>query len=247
MRRAGTAGLVAAMGFLTAVPVPEAVAGRGASHATAHFPLVGALLGLVAATVEALPVDPPEAGALALGVVFLLTGGLHWDGLADVLDATVTPGMSRARRMEILSDSRVGAHAVVGSVLTLVLAVSALTRAPAWGVVLGSALGRWSMVATLRWAPPLRAEGSGAHLRCTARVGGATLAQLVVLLVLALAGAPVRFALLVTVAGMAAAAAVAALLAARLGGLNGDGHGTVGLVMELTAWSVAAELTGSGG
>ena len=40
----------------------------------------------------------------------LLTGALHLDGVADTFDALGAPGADRARRLEILRDSRIGAH-----------------------------------------------------------------------------------------------------------------------------------------
>lgn len=238
------AGFWAALGFLTVLPVPERRAGGGHPMATAFFPWVGAGLGALAAVVARAPVDPAVAGVLALTTLFLLTGGLHWDGWADVLDATLGPALSRDKRISILADPRIGAHAAVGVTLLVVLAVSALARAPVWGIVLGAVAGRWAMVACLCWAPALRASGAAARLRDHAHpvAAGVGLGAIVGL---CLAGGVVPGALAAALgAGLLAAALFATVLVRRLGGMNGDGHGAVGLLTETVIWLVAAETTG---
>lgn len=235
-------GFLAATGFLTVLPVPEAVAAHGRGTATVFFPWVGALLGASAAAVTHLPVDAHLRAVLALSLLFVATGGLHWDGWADVVDAATPPALSVEKRIAILADPRVGAHATVAVVLLLLFAVWALAGAPSWGVVLGSALGRWVMVATLRVAPPLRSEGSGARMRGGARPLLATAGVLVPAgAAVALGGDGVRLAVAI-VCGLGVAALSTAVLVRRLGGLNGDGHGAVGLLTEITTWAASAEL-----
>lgn len=237
-------GVFSALGFLTVLPVPEALAARGRGAATVFFPWVGLLLGLVAAAIVRLPGDAHLGAVLALSLLFVVTGGLHWDAWADVLDAAVPPGLPVERRISILGDPRVGAHAVVGVGLLLLLAVWGLARAPFWGIVLGSVLGRWVMVATLRWARPLRSEGAGARMRGEARpllAAVGVLAPVGAGMALGSVGAGVILAL---VCGLGVAALSTTAFVCRLGGLNGDGHGAVGLLTEITAWAASAELAG---
>ena len=47
---------------------------------------------------------------LVAALLAALTGALHLDGVADTFDALGAPGADRARRLEILRDSRIGAH-----------------------------------------------------------------------------------------------------------------------------------------
>lgn len=237
-------GFFSALGFLTVLPIPETLAARARGATTVFFPWVGLLLGLSAAAVVSLPGDPRLGAVLAVALLFAVTGGLHWDGWADVLDAAVTPGLPREKRIAILGDPRVGAHAVVGVGLLLMLAVWGLARAPLWGVVLGSALGRWVMVATLRWAPPLRSEGAGARMRAEARPLLAAIGVIAPAATGVMLGGVGVGVVLAMVCGLGMAALSATALVHRLGGLNGDGHGAVGLLTEIATWAASAELAG---
>ena len=88
-------GLIAALHFLTAIPIaPRRIfsdAQLGAS--LAYYPLVGALLGvlLAAAAILFQFIFPAGvAAALILLVWVLLTGGLHHDGLMDACDGLLS-------------------------------------------------------------------------------------------------------------------------------------------------------------
>lgn len=239
--RAGIGGAFSALGFLTVLPVPEGLAARGRGGATVFFPWIGALLGVSAAGVVRLPGDAYLGAVLALSLLFLATGGLHWDGWADVADAAVPPGLAPERRVAILGDPRVGAHATVAVALLLLLAVWGLARAPLWGIVIGSTLGRWVMVATLRWAPSLRNEGAGAGMRGVARPLLAGVGVLVLVTAATTLGGGGRL-VLAAICGLGVAALATTGLVRRFGGLNGDGHGAIGLLTEITTWASAAEL-----
>ena len=233
--------LLAAVGFLTALPVPEGWASRGHRGASAFFPLVGWALGAVpAALIFAVP-DPLLGAALGIPALALLTGGLHWDGFADVMDAGLAP-VGAERRREILSDSRVGAHAAWGVAALVLLQVVALSGCPWWAVALGPALGRWVMVASLAAAPALPGSSVGARFRSSARPRAATVLMAVTFgAFIVVVPAPLPMAL-AAVGAVAVAALAAAVLVGRLGGLNGDGHGAVGLVAETVFWVLAGLL-----
>lgn len=240
------AGLWAAIGFLTVIPVSEPRAERGRDWGTLFFPVVGMAVGACAAAIAQAPVSSALAALLAAGFLVAITGGLHWDGWADILDATTPPAMSRERRLAVLADPRVGAHGAVGVALLALASVSALARAPFWGVVVGSALGRWMMVATLRWAPPIRDTGAAGSLRRHARPAGGATILLGLVVGLRMAGVSLPALMAVLAVGTAAGALLAVLLARRLGGMNGDAHGAVGLLTEVVVWLAAAELHGLG-
>src|SRR5689334_19668725 len=95
--------LLLAVAFLTIVPVPlraDRPATLGA--AAAWFPAVGAALGALAGLV-AYATQPglgsTVAAVLAVGLLVILTGALHQDGLADCADGMGARG-DRARRLE---------------------------------------------------------------------------------------------------------------------------------------------------
>jgi hypothetical protein len=93
--QAGLAALRDALGLFTVLPVRAApeIGRREAARAVLWLPVVGTLLAVPAAgvllAVEAGGHSAPRrllAAALAIGVLALLTGGLHLDGLADTAD-----------------------------------------------------------------------------------------------------------------------------------------------------------------
>lgn len=98
-----------------------------------HFPGVGVLVGLLVAGFTALlllllpPTGLAPLVAATLGTVLgvLVTGAFHEDGLADVADG-LGGSADRARALEIMKDSRVGAFGAIAVVLVLLSKVSLL-------------------------------------------------------------------------------------------------------------------------
>ncbi len=156
-----------ALQYFTRIPVTGRLAAwTGYSPAAlrasaAHFPAIGLLVGLVgagvAATVLALlhpgPFAPLVAAALSTAATVLLTGALHEDGLADVADG-LGGAFDRARALEIMKDSRIGAFGALALGLALLAKVALLAHLGAAGVaplcaalVLAHALSRaWPLV-----------------------------------------------------------------------------------------------------
>ena len=91
-----------------------------------HFPGVGMLVGAAAAGVYgALALMLPQstfaplvAAVLSTVVTVLLTGGFHEDGLADLADG-LGGSYDKARALEIMKDSRVGAFGAMALSLAL--------------------------------------------------------------------------------------------------------------------------------
>lgn len=114
--------LRAGITFLTRIPV-----GGFPYHAddwrwaSGHFPLIGAGLGALLAGVwcATAGLGAMPAAALVLAVSLVVTGGFHEDGLADTADA-LGGAYDRARVLEILKDSRIGAFGGAALAMTLV-------------------------------------------------------------------------------------------------------------------------------
>lgn len=129
-----------ALQFFTRIPVTGRLAQWvGFSPAmlrasAAHFPgvgwLVGGLVALFSAALWTLmpetPLTPLAVAALGTVASVLLTGAFHEDGLADVADGLGGSG-DRARSLEIMKDSRVGAFGALALVLVLLTKVSLLS------------------------------------------------------------------------------------------------------------------------
>ncbi|MFB6091036.1 MAG: adenosylcobinamide-GDP ribazoletransferase [Halobellus sp.] len=222
-----------AVGFLTRLPV----GGDGASweafrRTPAAIPLVGYLVGGVAALAFLVPIPIPSAAALYLATLVLLTGVTHADGLADLGDAAaVHGGADRARRREVLKDSRTGVGgALAVSLALVVLGLGALglagTRprvafALAVAVEVGTKAGMALLVCTREPAH----EGLGSALTEHATPTALLPVALVVVPVVAIAavlGAGYASAATAVVAPVAVAWLVGRWAAGALGGISGD-------------------------
>ena len=121
--------LLCAVQFLTRIPTPELRGFRSEwiQQSARYYSLVGQIVGSIAALtlLGATHIWGAAIGALlAVGAGIALTGGFHEDGLADTADG-LGGGMTRARRLEIMKDSRLGTYGALALMLTLALRVAA--------------------------------------------------------------------------------------------------------------------------
>ncbi len=238
--------VTAALGLLTRLPV--AVDGtwataRGAASAWA-YPVVGLILGVIAGVIATvclwigLPVT--ITAGLVLVATVMMTGAMHEDGLADCADG-FWGGWDRARRLEIMKDSRIGTYGVAALVLGLGLrwlALSAALGTGLWAAVLVPAIvSRAAMVWVMNALPHAR---DGGLSRSVGRPG-------IVVAQVAVAVAAVM-ALVLLGAGVLPVAGVAALVTwgmmrvatAKIGGQTGDVLGAVQQVVEIAVLLVLA-------
>lgn len=234
------AGFLAAVSFLTRLPVsqaPSLEADQG--PALACFPLVGLVLGLALVAAEhalSPALSPFVVAALLATLLALLTGGLHLDGVADLCDAAGGGRGDRARMLEIMRDSRIGAHGATGLALVLIAKTAALAdaiiRRDLRLLLLFPAIGRWAVTPVIVFFPYVRADGLGRGFKAAGRPLHVALAT-GLLAAVVLAAAP---RLLLAVAGAIGAALVVALWALRrLGGATGDVYGAAVEAAELVA------------
>jgi adenosylcobinamide-GDP ribazoletransferase len=241
------AGLRLAVSFLTVIPSGRAPGAGEAwlSRAAPWFPVVGGLVGAVAAGVVAAAgaagLSPAVCGALALVAAIVITRGLHEDGLADTADGLGVHG-TRERRLAAMKDSAVGAHGALAIACALLIAALALGSLDAGhaarALVAAHVAARAAMVVAAAALPNARADG-GLGRGLAVAPPAAAVAALLGLAALLVAGDPV-----------AAAAAAVTLLAAvavqarAFGGRTGDTLGATGKVVEVAvlvalsgAWS----------
>jgi adenosylcobinamide-GDP ribazoletransferase len=233
-----------ALSFLTPFGGPA----DPAPSALAWFPAVGALIGLAVGGIwwaARRGWAPPAAAAIALIADAALTGMLHLDGLADAADGLLPP-LSRARRLEVMADPRLGAFGVAGLAVVLLARFGAFaSMAPSPLAVAGLWSGsRTAMAVTARAVPYARPAGlasaflpaptAGPRPGAAARLAGpAALGLAGGLLALALAFAGRGVPGVAAVAAEAATAAAVVLLAwRRLGGFTGDVLGAAAVAGE---------------
>ena len=168
MRRL-TRGFLGAVQFLTRIPLPQRWLGEVAlAQAAPYFPLVGALLGLAAAGIDAAlrPHFAATAAATA-SVVFLvlITGALHEDGLADSADG-FGGGATADRVLAIMRDSRIGSYGAIAVALSLLLRIALIAALPTRDAlayfVSAEMLSRWSVLPLASCLPSARQGGRSA-------------------------------------------------------------------------------------
>lgn len=235
--------LAVAAAFLTRLPVPMPADASGTPLAAAAraFPVIGVLVGGIAALALLLGAwldwHPLLCALVAIGVATLVTGALHEDGLADVADG-FAGGRDAAKRLAIMRDSRIGAFGALALVLSVAVRAGALAgmRWPEWAalaLVAAHVLSRAVLPAAMVWLPPARADGLGAGAGRPTDEGAVAAAVLGLLLAFLFAG----FAAGIVAALAAAAAAVALGLwaKARIGGQTGDVLGAMQQAAEIAA------------
>src|SRR5712691_2786939 len=117
--------------FCTRLPIPHSgpVAGTDVARASWAMPVAGALVGALGALTYWIAhragLPAALATALALAATMAATGCLHEDGLADTADG-LGGGKDRARKLEIMRDSRIGTFGACALAISLILRWSAL-------------------------------------------------------------------------------------------------------------------------
>ena len=249
--------LLLALQYFTRIPLPHRLAqwvGYSPAQQAAcmrHFPAVGAVLGLIAASVlygvfQALPAlhaTPWIAAILSTATVIYLTGALHEDGLADLSDG-LGGTANREHALAIMKDSRIGSFGALALLLAVFLKVALLValvqvnlNQALVSVFMGHVCSRWSplwIVALLPHArPPEQSKSSFADQGTpwlNVGVGGLWVGATLVFGFIALGIEPLVLALL----GLALPSVwMFCVLKRRLQGFTGDALGATQQLSEL--------------
>lgn len=237
-----------ALQFFTRIPVPAWVGYQPdwLHQSARYFPLVGLLVGAIAAAVYAACAwlwPAPVAAILSTAAAIYLTGSFHEDGFADMVDG-FGGGLTRERVLEIMKDSRIGSYGAVALVLLLGLKVSVLSlMAPGMAVaalLLAHPLSRLaasSLIFTLDYA---RENGKAKPMAQRMRPAEFAVACVCVALPAVVLGATQGLEWAAIGASVIAAGGVAAWLGAkcmrRIGGYTGDCLGAVQQVAEVAIY-----------
>lgn len=229
--------LLAALAFLTRVPVRRAFEASEVGRAALFFPLIGAAIGLVqlgAFRFLRSHIPSSIAAVLVVALSAWVTRGLHLDGLADFADG-LGGGSTQEDALRIMRDPAVGAFGVVALVLVLALKIAAVDALPSGeALVLAAALSRWTTVPIGFFLPYAR-EGDGLGAAMSGGAGVFELLGATLLAVLLCLFFPLKLVLLSWGAVLLVSLAVGAMARTRLGGMTGD---VLGANVELAEASV---------
>ena len=230
--------LLAALQFLTILPVKRNFTSEQIGRSTVWFPVVGFIIGAILFGLHyVLELILPAAlvNALLIAVLVILSGGLHLDGLSDTVDG-LAGHRTPERRLEIMRDSHIGAIGAVGLFLFLIIEYVSLNNIPdkwiPFTLLLAPTVSRWTMVYAIFVFPYARPEGLGKAFKQA--VGRsefliATFLTLLLAVILFPTAGPV------IAAGTWIIISLAALYIKRqIGGLTGDTYGAINEIALIT-------------
>jgi len=239
--------ILASLGLLTRLPLQldgARAQARGAAAAWA-WPVAGMAVGLLGAAAGGLVlwlgVAPAAAAAIAIAAQMFATGALHEDGLADSADG-LWGGWTKARRLEIMKDSRIGTYGVLALVLVTLLRWIALAGLFAagtpWGALIAAgALSRVPMTVLMAALPNARGSGLSHSVGRPGKViAGLSATAGLVCGLAALGPLAVSAALWVGVACLA----VGLVARAKIGGQTGDILGASQQISEVVVLTLVA-------
>lgn len=199
----------------------------------AFYPLVGLIIGVGAALVNYFTSFFFAAGVGdLLSIIFLIviTGNMHLDGLMDTADGFFS-GKPREQMLDIMKDSRAGAHGVVAAcaalLLKFVLLVQMSPDIKIFALLVMPVLGRWSQVYGAKMNPYARTGGGTGSF--TELVGWREIfwaSAMALLIVIGLFSFAAIFLVILVWAGTAIAGVY---VRRKIGGITGD---TLGAVTE---------------
>lgn len=240
--------------FLTRLPAPgwPDAASRKLAAGMWAFPVAGVLVatvaGLVYAVCDAIGLPVYISALFAVVTLIIATGGLHEDGLSDLADG-IWGGADSARRLEIMSDSRIGAYGAIALIVSVAGRAAAIAAISEPLFVLGAlvasaAVSRAMMPAMMAFGKPAKPTGLGAG---AGTPDGATwcIALLVAAAISAIA-APAGW-LICLIAAAIGAALIGWFARRNVGGYTGDVLGAGQQVAELFALMMIASVIAEAG
>jgi len=238
--------LAAALRFLTLLPLPGRLGSSEAelAHAAPFFPLVGLLLGCIAAPAAQILFHllPPLPAAVLLTFLLLaFSGGLHLDGLADTADGFFS-ARSSERMLEIMKDSCIGTMGAAALIVILLLKIACLASLSADKLLAAAFLlpvaGRAAILLLMALLPYAREGGLGSLFAVYFHSGAGWIASSggFLLLTWAAYAAAGPSGLTVVLAVLLLTFLFALLCRSKIGGATGD---TLGAACELAEAAAA--------
>jgi adenosylcobinamide-GDP ribazoletransferase len=229
-----------AISFFTRIPIGKRDFGSlTLAQATAYFPIVGALIGLLTGgfylLMLALGLPTIISAWLTIGFHLLLTGGLHEDGLADTADGLAS-GRDREQKLSIMRDSRIGSYGVLALITIISLRANIMAGftgnfATIMILVATAASSRTFLAVFMQTIPYARNYG------LAARAGKPTTEQVIIAILIAICSLLLTgkiLAALIAILSLAIIYVVIKQIANKnFGGITGDVLGAVQQISEV--------------
>jgi adenosylcobinamide-GDP ribazoletransferase len=185
------------------------------------YPIAGYVIGLLVAVPVFFIADRTIAAAVAIVLLFLITGAHHFDGLLDLGDGLMAHG-DREKRIRALTDRNVGAGGIAAGIGITLLLFAGLQAAPSivFSLIIGEVTAKYSMAFLTAFGAPFR-EGIHSYLHGYSRPYFPVISAALCIPLLLLPLAPVK--LLGAFLVMVLCPMLLLALSERLfGGINGD-------------------------
>jgi adenosylcobinamide-GDP ribazoletransferase len=239
-------GFLAALQFLTVIPIKLSFSAEQVGRATGYFPLVGLIIGAVLAGLDyllGLVLPSALVNVLLVSAMVALSGALHLDGLVDTCDGLAVHGKPE-ERWQVMHDSRAGGFGVIGATLCLLVKFVALNSVPqtwmTFTLLTAPVISRWAMVYAILAYPYARPSGLGKAFKSATGWRQFIIATLVAVALAAglfkLAGLVILFSVWLLIV------ATAFYLKRKFAGLTGDTYGAINEIAEVSVFIIVSLL-----
>jgi adenosylcobinamide-GDP ribazoletransferase len=239
-------GFLAALQFLTIIPVKRSFSAEQVGGSTLYFPVVGLIIGIFLAALDyllGLVLPASVVNVLLVATMVALSGALHLDGLVDTCDGIAGHGTPE-ERWRVMHDSRAGGFGVIGAALLLLVKFISLNSVPQSLMIvtllIAPVISRWLMVYAIFTFSYARPSGLGKAYKQATGNWQFAIATLITIAIATglfkLAGLVILFVVWILVL------AVAYYLKRKFAGLTGDTYGAINEVAESSVFIIVSLL-----
>lgn len=235
-----------ALSFLTIIPSPKIADWQDDDFAKSAraYPLVGLLIGLILLLMaySLANVDAFLRAAILIAIWYLITGGLHFDGLSDTADA-VFASKNPTERQIIAKDPRIGSFALLTAILVVVLKIATIASFKNFWIIFFTPIISRTLILEIMALFPLQSNSKIAKMfkLNLAQVNPVFLATAAILMLVALL-LKIYLLILALLLTSIFSFLLAFWINQRMQGLNGDSYGTIIELSELCLLLVFALL-----
>lgn len=228
-------GFIVAMQFLTRLPINISIDfnEENIGRATFFFPYVGMILGLISYIPYHILGNYYKnlASFLIVFLMIVLTGGLHLDGLSDMVDGFLA-NRDKDETMKIMHDSRIGAFGVLSLILIILfkyITISSFESNLCLAVVLSMGNARFVSLIQIYFKKMARPGGLGDMIHSSYNkkyIISSLLSYILLNLILN------KIYLIPLIISVLLGEIISKITYRKLGGFTGDGYGAVIEVTE---------------